>query len=155
MRAIDSDSRVNYFLKSWRNGFAGVSLSDYELFLLKCVAAAGQEHVLGEFGRELENGELEMGMSYLKSALYALAGMIENWDGNGGAGSQRFDEEERVALKSLLKMLGEVEQFYDCIGGIIGLVLVIILFGSFDTVTENATFYMLSWLVIFLISMFL
>lgn len=141
LRAIDSDSRVKSFLKSWRNQFAGVSLSDYELFLLKCVAAAGQEHVLGEFAGELESGELEMGMSSLKSALYALAEMIENWDGSGGAGSQRIDEEERAALRSLLKMLGEVEQFYDCIGGIIGLVLrdhlfffyfVIILFGCFD-----------------------
>ncbi|KAH6823475.1 UDP-glucose pyrophosphorylase 3 [Perilla frutescens var. hirtella] len=119
-RAIDSDSRVKSFLKSWGNEFAGVSLSAYELFLLKCVAAAGQGHVLSKFGRELENGELDMGRSSLKSALYALAEMIENWDANDGPGSQRWDEKERVALRSLLNMLGEVEQFYDCIGGIIG-----------------------------------
>lgn len=133
LRAIESDSRVKSFLSSWRNEFAGVSLSDYELFLLKCVVAAGQEHVLCEFGRELENGELETRRSSIRSAFYALAVMIENWDGSGGDGSQRWDEERRAALTSLLKMLGEVEQFYDCIGGIIGLVvLVIILFGGFS-----------------------
>ncbi|XP_057804639.1 UTP--glucose-1-phosphate uridylyltransferase 3, chloroplastic isoform X2 [Salvia miltiorrhiza] len=120
LRTIDSDSRVKSFLKSWRNQFAGVNLSDYELFMLKCVAAAGQEHVLGEFGRELESGELELRMSSLKSALYALAETIENWDGNGGARSRALYEEDRAALWSLLKMLGEVEQFYNCIGGIIG-----------------------------------
>lgn len=127
LRVIDSDSRVKSFLKSRRNEFAGLSLSDYELFLLKCVVATGQEHVLGEFGKELGNGELDMGLGSLKSALYALAEMIENWDENGGAGGKRIDEEERTALRSLLKMLREVEQFYDCIGGIIGLVSVIVI----------------------------
>ncbi|KAL1559274.1 UTP--glucose-1-phosphate uridylyltransferase 3, chloroplastic [Salvia divinorum] len=116
LRAIDSDSRLKSFLQSWRIQFAGVSLSDHELFLLKCVVAAGQEHVLAEF----DSGEIQMGMTSLKSALYGLAEMIENWDGNGGVGSQRFDQENKAALRSLLKMLGEVEQFYDCIGGIIG-----------------------------------
>ncbi|KAG6418471.1 hypothetical protein SASPL_120675 [Salvia splendens] len=116
LRVIDSDSRVKSFLKSWRIRFAGVSLSDRELFLLKCVAAAGQEHVLADF----ESGEIQMGMTSLKSALYGLAEMIENWDGDGGVGSQRVGQEKRAALRSLLKMLGEVEHFYDCIGGIIG-----------------------------------
>ncbi|KAL8520290.1 hypothetical protein ACS0TY_011002 [Phlomoides rotata] len=120
LRTIDSDSRVKSFFKSPRNEFAGVGLSDYDLYLLKCVVASGQEHVLGEFGRELVKGELENGRSSIKSALYALADMIENWDVNGGGGSQRLKDEERAALRSLVKMLGEVEQFYDCIGGIIG-----------------------------------
>lgn len=123
LRTIDSDARVKSFFKSVGNEFAGAGLSDYDLYLLKCVVASGQEHVLGEFGRELVNGELENGRSSIKSALYALAEMIENWDVNGGSGSQRLKDEERAALRSLVKMLGEVEQFYDCIGGIIGLVL--------------------------------
>lgn len=126
LRTIDSDSRVKSFFKLWRNDFAGVILSDYDLYLLKCVVAAGQKHVLGEFGADLENGETEIGRSSIKSALYALAEMIENWDVNGGSGSHGLKDEERVALKSLLKMLGEVEQFYDCIGGIVGLAFMII-----------------------------
>lgn len=148
LRTIDSDSRVKSFFKSRRNEFAGVSLSDYELYLLKCVVAAGQEHVLGEFGRELENGELEMGGTSIKSALYALAEMIENWDVNGGAGRQGLKEEERAALRSLVKMLGEVEQFYDCIGGIIGLVLMIILFGCF-AILKMPSVYLVSGQQIF------
>lgn len=123
LRTIDSDSRVKSFFKSARSEFAGAGLSDYDLYLLKCVVASGQEHVLGEFGGELVNGELENERSSIKSALYALAEMIENWDVNGGGGSQRLKDEERAALRSLVKMLGEVEQFYDCIGGIVGLVL--------------------------------
>ncbi|GFP89441.1 probable serine/threonine-protein phosphatase 2a regulatory subunit b'' subunit ton2 [Phtheirospermum japonicum] len=87
---------------------------------MKCVVAAGQEHMLGEFGRGLENGELEMGRSSIKNALYALAEMIEKWDANGGGRNKGLRDEEREALRSLLKMLREVEEFYDCIGGIIG-----------------------------------
>ncbi|KAL2248937.1 UNVERIFIED_CONTAM: UTP--glucose-1-phosphate uridylyltransferase 3, chloroplastic [Sesamum indicum] len=120
LRTIDSDSRVKSFFKSWRNDFGGVSLSDCDLYLLKCVVAAGQEHVLGEFGAELANGEIEIGRSYIKNALYALAEMIESWDVDGGSRGHGLKDEEKAALKSLLKMLGELEQFYDCIGGIIG-----------------------------------
>ncbi|KAL0341249.1 UNVERIFIED_CONTAM: UTP--glucose-1-phosphate uridylyltransferase 3, chloroplastic [Sesamum radiatum] len=46
--------------------------------------------------------------------------MIESWDVDGGSRGHGLKDEEKAALKSLLKMLGEVEQFYDCIGGIIG-----------------------------------
>ncbi|GFQ07401.1 hypothetical protein PHJA_002884200 [Phtheirospermum japonicum] len=120
LRTIGSDSRVKSFFKSTRCDFAGESLSEYEVYLMKCVVAAGQEHVLGEFGRGLENGELEMGRSSIKNALYALADMIEKWDANGGGRNEGLRDEEREALRSLLKMLGEVEEFYDCIGGIIG-----------------------------------
>ncbi|KAL7108918.1 hypothetical protein ACP275_06G143000 [Erythranthe tilingii] len=120
LKTINLDSRVKSFPNSWRNGLAGVGLTDYEMYLLKCVVAAGQEHVLGQFGRELENGELEMGRSAIKTALYTLAEMIENWDANGRGTSHDLKDEDRAALRSLLKMLGKVEQFYDCIGGIIG-----------------------------------
>ncbi|KAG8390128.1 hypothetical protein BUALT_Bualt01G0051300 [Buddleja alternifolia] len=118
LRAIDSDSRVKSFFKSRRKGFDGVSLSDYDVYLLKCVVAAGQGHVLSEFGGELESGEVER--SSIKSALYTLAEMIESWDVNGGDKCRGSKDEERGALRSLLKMLAEVDRFYDCIGGIIG-----------------------------------
>ena len=48
LRVIDADSRVKRFFRS-RRGLAGVlaslQLSSDQLFLLKCVVAAGQEHV--------------------------------------------------------------------------------------------------------------
>ncbi|KAL3652255.1 UTP--glucose-1-phosphate uridylyltransferase 3, chloroplastic [Castilleja foliolosa] len=120
LRTIGSDSRVKSFFKSTRSDFKGERLSEYEIYLMKCVVAAGQEHVLGEFGSGLGSGELEMGRGSIKSALFALAEMIEKWDANGEGRNKGLRDEERNALRSLLKMLGEVEQFYDCIGGIIG-----------------------------------
>lgn len=122
IRVVDSDSRVKSFFYSRHSGFSrflGVlNLDKFEVFLLKCLVAAGQEHVLGEFG-----GDFDSERSSLKSALYALAEMIEKWDvneGGGGGGGLGLGEEEIRALRSLLKSLGEIEQFYDCIGGIIG-----------------------------------
>lgn len=86
--------------------------------------AAGQEHVLKSDDYEFE---FESKKSSLKSALFGLAEMIENWDTNGGivknVGGERIDDEEIKALRLLVRNLGEVERFYDCIGGIIGLVL--------------------------------
>ncbi|KAL3837765.1 hypothetical protein ACJIZ3_022356 [Penstemon smallii] len=123
LRVISSDSRVKSFFNSRRNCIVGVNLTGYDMYLIKCVVAAGQEHVLsGEYGAELDEDEFELGKSSIRNALYALAEMIENWDVKNGAGgkSEGLKEEERAALKSLLKMLGEVEHFYDCIGGIIG-----------------------------------
>ncbi|GFP89134.1 probable serine/threonine-protein phosphatase 2a regulatory subunit b'' subunit ton2 [Phtheirospermum japonicum] len=117
---IGSESRVKSFFKSTGCDFAGESLSEYEVYLMKCVVAAGQEHVLGEFGRGLDNREIEMGRSSIKNELYALAEMIEKWDANGGGRNEGFGNEEKETLRSLLKILGEVEEFYDCIGGIIG-----------------------------------
>ncbi|PIM98585.1 UTP--glucose-1-phosphate uridylyltransferase [Handroanthus impetiginosus] len=134
LRTIDADSRVKSVFKSRWNDFAEVSLSDYDMYLLKCMVAAGQEHVLGECGRESEDGDLEMGKSSIKSALYALAAMIENWDVNGDGRSQGLKDEYRAQLKSLLKMLGDVDQFYDCIGGIIGYQLMVLELLSQSTV---------------------
>ncbi|CAA0831342.1 UDP-glucose pyrophosphorylase 3 [Striga hermonthica] len=119
-RAIDSDSRVESFVRLRGNDFVGESLSEHDMYLLKCVVAAGQEHVLGEFGIGLDGVEREVGRGSIKSTLYALAEMIDNWDGHGGGRRKGLKDEDRKALRSLLKMLGDVEEFYDCIGGIIG-----------------------------------
>lgn len=87
--------------------------------------AAGQEHVLGSW-----EGEGESVRNSVKSALYALVDMIERLDFNGreGVGKRNvggsLDDEEVEDLKRLLKTLREIEEFYDCIGGIIGSVLV-------------------------------
>ncbi|KZV39269.1 hypothetical protein F511_14570 [Dorcoceras hygrometricum] len=113
LKVVSSESKVEFFFKSRGTKFVG--LSRFQLYLLKCVVAAGQEHVLSEFG-----GECELELSYVRKALYSLAERIENWDGNGGGKGESLKEKERGALESLLRMLGEVEQFYDCIGGIIG-----------------------------------
>ena len=132
LRVVDRDRRVKDFFNSSRNGFsrvlASLNLSSYELFLLKCLVASGQEHVLS-FGLEFEDEEFESARSSFKSALYALVGMIEKFDVNGGGGGGEVFEnklgwilsnENIEDLRKLLKNLGDVEQFYDSIGGIIG-----------------------------------
>lgn len=93
--------------------FKSVGLSKYDMFLLKCVVAAGQEHVLAEFPEAVAAER-----DGLRSALYTLGEMIEGSEGNGGG--EVLSGEEIKALRGLLKTLGEMEQFYNCIGGIIG-----------------------------------
>ncbi|XP_004240914.1 UTP--glucose-1-phosphate uridylyltransferase 3, chloroplastic [Solanum lycopersicum] len=123
-RVIDSDSRVNSFFYSHKNTFSRVldtlHLDKYEVFLLKCVVAAGQQHVFGDVCTEYDATT-----SSLKSAFYALAEMIDNWDVNEGirrrgVNGYALGMEEFEALRSMLKIIAEVERFYDCIGGIIG-----------------------------------
>ena len=75
-------------------------------------------------GFESELSEFESAWSDIKSALYALVEMIEKLDNgrersvsNTGFG---LKSEEVGDFEKLLKTLGEIERFYDCIGGIIG-----------------------------------
>lgn len=126
IRVIDSDSRVNSYFYSHKNSFSRVletlHLDEYEVFLLKCVVAAGQQHIFGDVCTEFDATR-----SSLKSAFYALAEMIENWDVNDGirrpgVNVYGLGDEDFEALRSMLKIIEEVERFYDCIGGIIGLV---------------------------------
>ncbi|KAF7816504.1 UTP--glucose-1-phosphate uridylyltransferase 3, chloroplastic [Senna tora] len=131
LNVIDRDSRVRHFFGSHKNaGFsrvlASLNLCSEDLFLLKCLIAAGQEHVLS-LGFQLGETEMNSTTSSIKSALYALAEMIENLDvynGNGSAGFGKthmaLEDEEIRDLKKLVETLGEIERFYDCIGGIIG-----------------------------------
>lgn len=127
---IDRDSRVKQFFNSRRNWFCRVfpalNLELYECFLLKCLVAAGQEHVLS-LGIESVEGEFETARGVVKHALYSLVDMIEKLDVNGNGGGESYgkgetvmEEEEFRDLKKLLMDLGEIEKFYDCIGGIIG-----------------------------------
>lgn len=131
LKVIDRDSRVRQFFRFHQNAglsrlVASLNLSSNDLFLLKCLIAAGQEHVLS-LGFHSDQTEMESATSSVKSALYALAKMIENLDvynGNGSAGFGKIhiplEDEEIRDLKKLLETLGEIERFYDCIGGIIG-----------------------------------
>lgn len=142
VKVIDSDYRVRSFFcknSSGKNRFVkfleSLKLDDYQVYLLKCVVAAGQEHVLFDAG-EFESMASSSSASALKSALYALAEMIEKWDGKVESSSTveaglGYGEEDVKAFRLLLKTLREVEQFYDCIGGIIGLVSTFILFFFF------------------------
>ncbi|XP_058110341.1 UTP--glucose-1-phosphate uridylyltransferase 3, chloroplastic isoform X2 [Magnolia sinica] len=82
---LDTDSRVQKFFENSRV-FSLLGLERAELFLLKCLVAAGQEHVL-------------------ESAYGAFYG-----DG----------ESSLAELRKLVQILGEIEWFYDCIGGVIG-----------------------------------
>lgn len=115
--------------------FESIGLNDYEIFLLKCVVAVGQEHVLGEFP-EVVGSLSERGA--LKSAFYSLVEMIEGLDGNSGdkgSGHDGFSSEEIKALRGLLKTLGEMEKFYNCIGGIVGYQIV-----ALELLEKSATY---------------
>lgn len=95
------------------------SLNLDQLFLIKCVIAAGQEHVLN---LEPEYVESEA-RSDIKSALYALVEFIDRLDVNGRNSEAKdavLEIEQVTDLNKLLKTLAEIEQFYDCVGGIIG-----------------------------------
>ena len=63
--------------------------------------------------------------SDIKSALYALVEFIDRLDVNGRNSEAKdavLEIEQVKDLNKLLKTLAEIEQFYDCVGGIIGLV---------------------------------
>lgn len=127
---IDSDSRVRRFFSENRGGLSKVlgslGLDSREMFLVKCVIAAGQEHALcvgyEETFEEEEEEEYTV-RSSVKTALYALVEMIERFDVNSSGYKDRstvLDAENVAHFRKFLTFLGEIEQFYDCIGGIIG-----------------------------------
>lgn len=103
------------------------ALEPHEVLLLKCLVAAGQEHVLGDelewYGggdhHEHHHRNGVSGGSALREALYSLAGLVGKWSSEGVVGVEKGSEEMEV-LRRLLKFLGDIEEFYDCIGGIIG-----------------------------------
>nr|XP_010907871.1 UTP--glucose-1-phosphate uridylyltransferase 3, chloroplastic [Elaeis guineensis] len=126
LRVLDADSRVRDIFSARRGGISKVLgfLEPAEVFLLKCLVAAGQGHVLGWELHSGGGGGHRVERSALKSAFVALAGLIEkgNLDGEWVDGDRIGDDGvgDIGLLKKLLKTLSEVEQFHDCIGGIIG-----------------------------------
>lgn len=119
LEVLNSDRRVRDFFGS-RKGWVSRVLSGLEksdVFLIKCLVAAGQAHVLGA---DSDVGGLRAEGNGLKSALYVLGDMVESWSLNGN-GNRTFTVSGRSEeMRELLKTLGEVDRFYDCIGGIIG-----------------------------------
>ncbi|EFH54316.1 hypothetical protein ARALYDRAFT_486043 [Arabidopsis lyrata subsp. lyrata] len=129
---IDADSRVRRFFSENRGGLPQVlgslGLNSKEMFLVKCVIAAGQEHALCMNYEEAfeQDAEEYTVRSSVKNALYALVEMIERFDVNSSGYKGRreigtvLDAEEITHFRKFLTFLEEIEQFYDCIGGIIG-----------------------------------
>ncbi|KAK8508246.1 hypothetical protein V6N13_055689 [Hibiscus sabdariffa] len=120
LKVLDSDDKVKDFLNTQGcKGFLsslGLSLND--LFLVKCLVAAGQDHVL-DMGFGFEEKSVK---SPVKTALYSLVEIIEKWDSNNVRNGNHsvLVHDETEDFKKLLKVLGQVEEFYDCIGGIVG-----------------------------------
>lgn len=135
LAVVDGDARVKQFFDLNKKGvfyrvLETLHLDSRDLYLVKCLVAAGQEHVLC-FGFGPVESESELSQGSLKSAFHVLAEMIdklgvEDVSGNGGErlGKKNDlalkDKDEMSELKRLLKTLEEIESFYDCIGGIIG-----------------------------------
>lgn len=91
-------------------------------FLIKCLVAAGQGHVLGSELHRCGGGGEHHG---LKEAFLILADMIEKWHVDGVGVVEVEDKGVRSGgmgepLEKLLETLNDVEEFYDCVGGIIG-----------------------------------
>ncbi|KAJ6357523.1 hypothetical protein OIU78_005384 [Salix suchowensis] len=148
---LNDDSRVKRFFKigGVPRFLDSINLTSRELFLLKCLVAAGQEHVISLDGIEqVEDVAVESVRTPVKSALYSLVEMIEGLHSsdNGNRGldkinyGENLNDEEIKDLKKLLKSLGEVEEFYDCIGGVIGyqiMVLELLFHSTFKKQTTN------------------
>jgi UTP---glucose-1-phosphate uridylyltransferase len=126
LRTLDAEPRVAAFFGEESSRGVLSALEACEVLLLKCLVAAGQEHVLGDeldwsgawqHDRHGKNGV--NGGSALREALYTLAGLVGKWSSEGVVGSETNSGEMEL-LRSLLKFLGDIEEFYDCIGGIIG-----------------------------------
>ncbi|KAE8726771.1 hypothetical protein F3Y22_tig00006230pilonHSYRG00017 [Hibiscus syriacus] len=120
LKVLDSDDKVRNSLKTQgcKRFLSSLGLSLNDLFLVRCLVAAGQDHVL-DMGFGFQENSLK---SPVKTALYSLVQMIEKWDsGNGRNGNGSvLVHDETEDFKNLLKVLGQIEEFYDCIGGIIG-----------------------------------
>ncbi|KAG0488756.1 hypothetical protein HPP92_007567 [Vanilla planifolia] len=132
LRVLDAEARVKDFFCCGR---ALSSLDLTEEFLLKCLVAAGQGHVLDYVSMDDGvgfGGGRQVPASGLKEAFYRLINMIETWDKDDAgvevekAGKSTRSSVVDAALNKLLKTLDEVEKFYDCIGGIIGYQLVVL-----------------------------
>ncbi|XP_050209202.1 UTP--glucose-1-phosphate uridylyltransferase 3, chloroplastic [Mercurialis annua] len=148
LTVINSDSRVKLFFNS--KVLNSLKLESGELFLLKCLVAAGQEHVI-RLGFEFNEGETTTKMSTrsnVKSALYALVEMIERFDFSGSetnvysntnSDGLGLREDEIEDLRKLLRILDEIEQFYDCIGGIIGYQIMVLELLSQSTYEKQTT----------------
>ena len=82
------------------------------MFLLKCVVAAGQEHVLGAeldwaSGGHEHHRNGAGGGSTLREALYSLASLVGKWSSEGVVEDEAGNGEMEL-LRRLLKFLGDI-----------------------------------------------
>ncbi|XP_062179891.1 UTP--glucose-1-phosphate uridylyltransferase 3, chloroplastic isoform X2 [Phragmites australis] len=125
LRALDAEPRVAAFFGDGPTSGVLGGLEAREVLLLKCLVAAGQEHVLGEEldwsagGHHDHHRNGAGGGSALREALYSLSCLVGKWSSEGVAGGETGSGEMEL-LRRLLKFLDDIEEFYDCIGGIIG-----------------------------------
>ncbi|MCL7035925.1 hypothetical protein MKW94_018116 [Papaver nudicaule] len=136
---LNRDYRVKEFVKKSQLARVLNQLEAHEVVLVLSLVAAGQQHVISsrEFDFVEGKSQKKKNRSSLRSVLFGLAEMVENWDiqggaggggGGGGGGELNGWKHEGVVtdgritepLNELLKSLKEIDQFYNCIGGIIG-----------------------------------
>ncbi|KAF3786957.1 hypothetical protein EJ110_NYTH24223 [Nymphaea thermarum] len=131
LSVLDGDRLVqDFFNSSTGEALRSFNLKPSEVYLLKCVVAARQEHVLyhehvGQLNSSYGGGS-NSEMSALKAAFFTLLEMIEKGEVSGGHGSRVRMDATVASMKKLLSTLEEVESFYDCIGGIIGYQIVVL-----------------------------
>ncbi|XP_078435521.1 UDP-glucose pyrophosphorylase 3 [Wolffia australiana] len=135
IRVLDDDPRVKELFGDGGRRCSKLlsGLDSSQAFLVKCLVAAGQAHVLfSDVG-----GEMNVVTSHgnaLKNALYVLADMIENWNSDLNGGGEYLNGVGNMALNGLLSMLEEVDHFYSSIGGIIGYQVMILRLLSQSTI---------------------
>lgn len=110
-------------------------LSEYDKYLIKCLVASGQEHVM-DWTQPISQEQIVTGTDLLKGTFHLMGQLIQvcndvkslqTWP-SGIAGLNmlasnkrgREQEEFRLSLKGFLQVLDAMEKFYDCIGGIVG-----------------------------------
>ncbi|CAN6467345.1 unnamed protein product [Victoria cruziana] len=131
LSVLDGDRLVqDFFDSSTGEALRSFNLKPSDVYLLKCVVAARQEHVLyhdhvGHLNSRYGGGS-NSETSALKAAFYTLLEMIEKGEVAGRHGGRDRTDAAIASIKKLLSTLEEVESFYDCIGGIIGYQIVVL-----------------------------
>ncbi|KAI3908528.1 hypothetical protein MKX01_009330 [Papaver californicum] len=137
LEILNRDYKVKEFVRKSQLVSVFNHLEVHEVVLIMSLVACGQQHVLSSHEFDFVEGKKKSKKtSSLRSVLFGLAELVENWDIHGGAGAGAGGgggEEVNgwrhggvgkdgiiEPLKELLKSLKEINQFYNCIGGIIG-----------------------------------
>lgn len=141
LKILDQNPRVKAAFGKGRLGcntiisFALETAGDYEVYLLKCLVAAGQEHVLQAPSAWLEmngstkthhlergNGKAGSGHTASNGVVYGSRNAVEKDDSNSKRHSVGHLHIRTLGsmLEGLTQTLHRMELFYNSIGGIIG-----------------------------------
>ncbi|KAL5203030.1 hypothetical protein ABZP36_013982 [Zizania latifolia] len=126
LRAIDAEPRVTKLFGGASDGGVLAAVEPRKVFLLKCLVAAGRSTCLarsstGTVAATSATLTGAGGGRALRQSLYSLADLVGNWssesegvvEGEAGSG-------EMELLRHLLKFLGNIDEFHDCTGRIVG-----------------------------------